>query len=60
MSDKARLTIKAKTRLKKYAEGVDPIEGQPFEVTENEEVLEGHNAVQLLEALNIKLKQGGA
>lgn len=40
--------IKAKQRIHKYAEGVDPEAGKPFETVEKEVTLTGEDALAVL------------
>jgi len=47
-NDAGRVTVTIQTRLLKYAEGVAPEMGQPFEVVEREHIVEGDEARRLL------------
>lgn len=49
--DKTGLKVTAKVKLKKYAEGVKPEDGAPFETVEKEVVFMGEEARKLLEQM---------
>jgi len=51
MQSNLELKITAKTRIAKFNEGQDPDKDEPFEVVEQEVVLTGDKAKQLLETL---------
>lgn len=52
--DVSKITVKAKRRITKFAEGADPGKDQPFEVIEKEDVFTGQEALNLLDQLGIK------
>lgn len=54
MSDKPIISIKAKRRIKKFAEGQNPEIDTPFEVIEKEEVFIGEDAEKIMKELGIK------
>lgn len=47
-----KITITEQRRIFKYAEGVSPEEGEPFEVLSNTRELTGEEAKKYLEQLN--------
>lgn len=52
--DVSKITVKAKRRITKFAEGADPEKDQPFEVIEKETVFTGQEALKLLDQFGIK------
>lgn len=55
MKEGIPLTIKVKSWIKKYAEGVDPKTGTPYEIREGPEViLTGKDAEEYLKAAGVK------
>lgn len=51
MIDEPQIKIVVTRRLAKYAEGVDPRNGTPFEIIDVEETLEGKRAEEALRQL---------
>jgi len=55
MSEGAPISVKVKSRIKKYAEGVSPDTGEPFEIVEGKEVtLIGKDAEEYLKKMGVK------
>jgi hypothetical protein len=52
--EKAKITVTATHKILKFAEGVEPIEGNEFEVVEKEEVYVGEEAERLLREMGVK------
>ena len=50
--DIPKVSLKASYRILKYAEGANPKVDTPFEVVEKEEIIEGEEALRLLEQLS--------
>ena len=48
------VTVKVKKRIIKYAKGVEPQKGKPFEIVEREEILRDKQAEELLERLGVR------
>lgn len=51
-NDSGNISVTATTRLIKYAAGVDPEIGDPFEVIENTQVFTGQAAIDIINQLN--------
>jgi len=51
MKDEPNISVTAKYKILKFAEGADPNKDQPFEVVEKEEVITGEAAIALLNSL---------
>lgn len=51
--DNTTITIKAKRRLVKFADGADPEVDAPIEVIEREDIFTGAEAEELLQKMNI-------
>ena len=51
MGEVGKITVKAATKILKYAPGADPEKDEPFEVVEREVVLEGEEAETIIQQL---------
>jgi len=54
-NDRPRIAITAKRRVLKYAEGTNPETGEPFEVVEKVDIIEGEEAERLLKQLDVEV-----
>lgn len=52
MDSELKVTLTASMRIQKYGVGVNPDEGEPFEIVEREIVLTGKEAEEALKQLN--------
>lgn len=52
--ESAKITITAKRKILKFEEGVEPVEGNEYEVVETEEILTGEQAEQYLKQMGVK------
>jgi hypothetical protein len=52
--EKLKVTVTTTRKIFKYAEGVEPIEGNEYEIAESQDVLTGEEAEKLLKEMGVK------
>ena len=58
--EQVQLKVKAKRRILKYAEGVNPETDAPFEIQEEEVELTGEDAKRMLEQAGVSIEEAKA
>jgi hypothetical protein len=53
--EQAQIKVTAVSRILKFAEGVEPVEGNEYEVVQKEEIFVGAEAEELLKQMGVKV-----